>query len=71
MKRGLLFILFLLVIPAIYAFCGDGLVDDEKETCKTCLQDNPCLADEICTEEGLCQQKFSFSCSCFSIKSFL
>ena len=57
MKRGLIIIAFLLILPTAFAFCGDGLVDDNgKENCQTCPEDNPCFVDQIC-QEGTCAQR--------------
>jgi len=51
MKRGVLILVFLIfLLPSIYAFCGDGLVDP-TENCKTCPEDNPCFVDSKCVED--------------------
>jgi len=56
MKRGIfVFIILILNLGVVYAFCGDGIVDD-TETCKTCPQDNPCLVDQRCVQ-GKCINK--------------
>lgn len=57
MKRGILLILLILIFPIVYAFCGDGKIDNTGlEGCLTCPEDNPCFIDSKCVDNECIQR---------------
>ena len=50
MKRGgLILLVFLVILPVSFAFCGDGVIDGD-ENCAVCPEDALCLPNEKCVE---------------------